>query len=183
MDLASSLRRLVGKAYPEAVADLQDSLAKDQFIDALEDREIRVKIRESGPKTLDEAVSRALQIEAMYEAESRRSGGRSVRLVQEPPSEQKSELVELIKKNTAAVNQMVQFVQKQRTETSNERKQHGRGLGPTTKDRRERRCFRCSITTDLLLLLAACDEAVAPELVAALSPSVTIFFFHKLHNN
>ena len=58
-DLASSLRRLVGKAYPEAIPDLQDSLAKDQFIDALEDREIRMKIRESGPKTLDEAVSRS----------------------------------------------------------------------------------------------------------------------------
>ena len=51
--------------------DLQDSLAKDQFIDALEDREIRMKIRESGPKMLDEAVSRALQIEAMYEVELR----------------------------------------------------------------------------------------------------------------
>ena len=72
-DLASSLSRLVSRAYPEAVPDLKDSLAKDQFIDALEDREIRVKLRESGPKTLDEAVSRALQIEAMYEAESRRS--------------------------------------------------------------------------------------------------------------
>ena len=36
-DLASSLRRLVSRAYPEAVPDLQDSLAKDQFIDALED--------------------------------------------------------------------------------------------------------------------------------------------------
>ena len=75
-DLASSLRRLVSRAYPEAVPDLQDSLAKDQFIDALEDREIRMKLRESGPKTLDEAVSRALQIEAMYE--SRRGKGRSV---------------------------------------------------------------------------------------------------------
>ena len=30
-DLASSLRRLVGKAYPEVVVDLQDSLAKDQY--------------------------------------------------------------------------------------------------------------------------------------------------------
>ena len=69
-DLAGSLQRLVGKAYPEAIPDLQDSLAKDQFIDALEDREIRMKIQESGPKTLGEAVSRALQIEAMYEAES-----------------------------------------------------------------------------------------------------------------
>ena len=81
-DLASSLSRLVSRAYPEAVPDLKDSLAKDQFIDALEDREIRVKLRESGPKTLDKAVSRALQIEAMYEAESRRSKGRSVRVVQ-----------------------------------------------------------------------------------------------------
>ena len=67
-DLASSLRRLVSQAYPEAVPDLQDSLAKDQFIDAVEDREIQMKLQESCPKTLDEAVSRALQIEAMYEA-------------------------------------------------------------------------------------------------------------------
>ena len=82
-DLASSLRRLVGRAYPDAVPDLQDSLAKAQFMDALKDREIRIKLRESGPKTLDEAVSRALQIKAMYEAQSRGSNGRSVRVVQE----------------------------------------------------------------------------------------------------
>ena len=55
-DLASSLRRLVGKGYLEVFTDLQDSLAKDQFIDALEDREIQMKIRESTPKTLDEAI-------------------------------------------------------------------------------------------------------------------------------
>ena len=101
------MRRLVSKAYPEVAADLQDSLAKDQFIDALGDQEIRIKMRESGPKTLDEAVSRALQIEAMYEAESRHSGGRSVRLVQEPSSDENSELVELLKWNTDAINQMV----------------------------------------------------------------------------
>ena len=97
-DLASSLRRLVSRAYREAVPDLQDSLAKDQFIDALEDREIRIKLRESGPKTLDEAVRRALQIEAMYEAESRSSKGRSVRVVQEPSRNENSELVELLSK-------------------------------------------------------------------------------------
>ena len=59
-DLASSLRRLISRAYPEAVPDLQDSLAKDQFIDALEDREIRMKLRESGLKTLSE-VSRKIK--------------------------------------------------------------------------------------------------------------------------
>ena len=96
-DLASSLRRLFGKAYPEAIPDLQDSLTMDQFINALEDREIRMKIRESGPKTLDEAVSRALQIEAMYEAESRRTKVRSVRVIQEPAQEEPKAFAELLK--------------------------------------------------------------------------------------
>ena len=41
-DLASLLQRLVAiKAYPEVVEQLQDSLTKDQFIDALEDCEVR----------------------------------------------------------------------------------------------------------------------------------------------
>lgn len=148
-DLASSLRRLVSRAYPEAVLDLQDSLAKDQFIDALEDREIRMKLRESGPKTLDEAVSRALQIEAMYEAESRRGKGRSVRVVQESSKSENSELLELIKQNTAAMNQMVNFVQQQQQQQqpSSEPKRNGRGLGPNAgraRDLRDLRlCFKC----------------------------------------
>ena len=148
-DLASSLRRLVGKAYPEAIPDLQDSLAKDQFIEALEDREIRMRIRESGPKTLDEAVSRALQIEAMYEAESRRTKGRSVRVIQEPSQDERSAFAELPKQNTAAINQMVHFVQQHQqqqppsTSGESERKQNGRGLGPNTRDRIQRHCFRC----------------------------------------
>ena len=150
-DLASSLRRLVSRAYPEAVSDLQDSLAKDQFIDALEDQEIRMKLRESGPKTLDEAVSRALQIEAMYEAESRRSKGRSVQVVQEPLKGENNELVELLKQNTAAMNQIVNFVQQQQQQQqqqrpSSEPKRNGRGLGPNAgraKDLRFRLCFKC----------------------------------------
>lgn len=147
-DLASYLRRLVSRAYPEAVLDLQDSLAKDQFIDALEDREIRMKLRESGPKTLDEAVSRALQIEAMYEAESRRGKGRSVRVVQESSKSENSELLELIKQNTAAMNQMVNFVQQQQQQQqpSSEPKRNGRGLGPNAgraRDLRFRLCFKC----------------------------------------
>ena len=145
-DLVSSLRTLVSRAYPEAVPDLQYSLAKDQFIDALENREIRIKLRESGPKTLNEAVSRALQIEAMYEAESRRSKGRSVRVVQEPSRSENSELVELLKQNTAAMNQIVNFVQQQQQQPSGEPKRNGRGLEPNAgraRDRRFRLCFKC----------------------------------------
>ena len=111
--------------------DLQDSLTKDQFIDALEDREMRMKLRESGRKMLDEAVSRALQIEAMYEAELCSGKGRLVRVVQESSKSENSELLELIKQNTAAMNQMVNFVQQQQQQQpSSEPKRNGRELGP-----------------------------------------------------
>ena len=98
-----------------------------------------MKIRESGPKTLDEAASRALQIESMYEAESRRTKGRSVRVIQEPTQDERSVFTELLKQNTAAINQMVHFVQQHQqqqqpptTSGEGERKQNGRGLGPNT---------------------------------------------------
>ena len=86
-------------------------------------------------------------MEAMYEAESRRTKGRSVRVIQEPAQDERSAFAELLKQNTAAINQMVHFVQQQRqppsTSGESERKQNGRGLGPNTKDRIQRRCFRC----------------------------------------
>lgn len=69
-NLASS-RRLVSREYPTVEKELQDSLTRDQFTDALEGCEMRMKIRELGPKTLHKAVSHALQIKAMHEAESR----------------------------------------------------------------------------------------------------------------
>lgn len=150
-DLSGSIRRLVRRAYPAAGDELQDSLARDQFIDALEDRDMRMKIRESGPKTLDEAVSRALELEAMFEAESRRSKSRSVRVVQEPPQDRKDELVEILRQNKAAMEQMVAVVQQQQQQSSNAstgrasgRQPNGRGLGPSARrDLRLRLCFKC----------------------------------------
>lgn len=47
--------------------ELQDNLVKDYFIDGSEDQEIRI------------------QIEAMYEAESRCSKGPLVRVIEQPP--------------------------------------------------------------------------------------------------
>jgi len=138
---------------PESFAILDseewEDYAKDQFIDKLEDREMRMKLRESGPKTLDEAVSRALQIEAMFEAESRCGKGRSVQVMQESSKGETSELVELLKQNTAAMNPMVNFAQQQQQQQqqpSSDAKRNGRGLGPNTGSTRDlcfRLCFKC----------------------------------------
>ena len=60
-----------------------------------EDGEIWMKLRDSGPKIL-EAVSRTLQIEAMYQPESSCKGS---------PKEENREFVELIKQSTSAIKQ------------------------------------------------------------------------------
>ena len=72
-ELAGAVRKLGRLAYPTAGEDVIDQLAKDQFIDALDGRETRLKVREGIPATLDAAVSSALQTGAMEEAETRRS--------------------------------------------------------------------------------------------------------------
>ena len=70
-------------AYPTAAEGLIDQLAKDRVIDALDARETRLKVREGISATLEAAASRALQIEAMEEAETRRSRpSRHVRAVE-----------------------------------------------------------------------------------------------------
>jgi len=149
-NLASSLRGLVSRAYLEAVRDLQDSLATDQLIDALEDREVRMKLRESGQKTTDEgpdeAFSHTLQIAAMCEAESRRNQGRPVRVVHEPSEGENSELVELLKQNTAPMNQIVNFMQKLHQQPSSKPNRNSRGLGPNAghaRGLRFRLCRKC----------------------------------------
>jgi hypothetical protein len=73
-ELSQALRRLAKHAYPEASFTMQDSLAKDQFLDAVGDSDLRWKIFQARPRTLDEALEIAVECEAFQKAESQRSG-------------------------------------------------------------------------------------------------------------
>ena len=44
--LAQAIRRLTKQAYPDATVSLQDAIAKDQFIEALTDPELRWKVHQ-----------------------------------------------------------------------------------------------------------------------------------------
>ena len=65
--------RLARNAYPGAPLEIQDSLARDQFLDALNDANLRWQIFKAHPKTLDEALEIAVESEAFNKAESQRS--------------------------------------------------------------------------------------------------------------
>ena len=137
-ELAAAVRKLCRLAYPTAGADLVDQLAVDQFIDALDGRDTRLKVRETNPATLDEAVSRALQLEAMAEAENQRTrSSQNVRLVGSPmggDDATTTRLTELLEKTMTAMEQMVNLVG--RMTTQNQPRQSRNPRWP-------RRCYHC----------------------------------------
>ncbi|XP_063431167.1 uncharacterized protein LOC134713784 [Mytilus trossulus] len=69
--LGQSVRRLSNLAYPTAPLELRDTLAKEQFIDALVDSEMRLRIKQSRPKGLNDAIRLAVELEAYNKAESK----------------------------------------------------------------------------------------------------------------
>ena len=55
-DLAEDVERLVRLAYPEATEAMVEVLAKDQFVDALPEEDMRLRIRQNKPVTLRDAL-------------------------------------------------------------------------------------------------------------------------------
>ena len=72
-ELAEEVERLARLAYPEATPDMLELLTKDQFIDAIaDDGDMRLRLRQSHPKGLREALQTALELEAFQLANQQR---------------------------------------------------------------------------------------------------------------
>ncbi|OWF39876.1 hypothetical protein KP79_PYT25154 [Mizuhopecten yessoensis] len=83
-EVAQSIRILSRQAYPTADANYTSILALDHLIDLLQDSEMRLRVREIPPKTINEAETHAIRLEAHRLADRHR--GKSVHQVcQEEP--------------------------------------------------------------------------------------------------
>lgn len=104
-EFGQSIRTLAQRAYPSVSAVLRDELAKDQFMDGIKTKDVRVKVKEGSPSSLDQAVTRALQLEALCEAENHRGAGsvaHQVRAVDSPAASDSTDsnqklLLEIVK--------------------------------------------------------------------------------------
>ena len=83
--------KLARRAYTDLPVAYQNEIAKDRFVDGLDNKESRNKLREVSLKTLEDAASRAVQLEAIEAANSRDSTSNQVQcelwlweLVEEP---------------------------------------------------------------------------------------------------
>ena len=72
-ELAQAIKKLVRQAYPGVNKDVIETLSIDNFIDALGDSDIRLRVRKIGPKTLADAERTALRLESHKIADRQRS--------------------------------------------------------------------------------------------------------------
>lgn len=72
-ELAQSIKKLTRQAYPTADTTIISILALDQFIDALPDPEMRLRLREAKPKDINEAEILAIRLETYRLADAQRT--------------------------------------------------------------------------------------------------------------
>lgn len=71
-ELAQSVKKLTRQAYPTADPDLTNVLSLDHFIDALPDADLRLRLRESRPKSINEAETLAIRLETYQLADTQK---------------------------------------------------------------------------------------------------------------
>ena len=70
-ELDQAIRRLANLAYSTAPTEIRENLSKDQFVDALQDSEMRIRIKQALPKYLNDAIQLDVEIDAYNRAEKR----------------------------------------------------------------------------------------------------------------
>ena len=73
-ELGQDIKRMTARAYPDAPADLRDSLAKGHFTDALRDSNMRWHIYHTKPTSLQDTIHLATEWQAFERAEQHQTG-------------------------------------------------------------------------------------------------------------
>ncbi|KAK8373004.1 hypothetical protein O3P69_012493 [Scylla paramamosain] len=76
--LAQDLEVLVRRAYPEASEEMITILLRDQFVDAIDNQQLRIYVQQAHPKDLQEALARGLEMESFLRTTRERPSGNYV---------------------------------------------------------------------------------------------------------
>ena len=110
-DVADEVERLARLAYNDAAATTQDTHAKEQFVDAITDDELHVRVLQTRPETLQDALRSALELEsytlAVRGTPTVRTMSVDTAMKQELPELVKQLLTELSASTATQLKQMV----------------------------------------------------------------------------
>ena len=70
-EVGQSIRRLTNLEYPTAPYDVKATLAKEYIIDALISSDMRLRIKQSQPAKLNDAIRQAVELEAFLKVEEK----------------------------------------------------------------------------------------------------------------
>ena len=110
-ELGQDIRRLTNLAYPTAPNDVRETLAKEQFMDALSNSDMRLKIKQARPVDLNDAVRHAVELEAFYKAEKRQQG--MVRTTESKDGDGIKELIQDLRKRMQGMERRLDHQQQQ----------------------------------------------------------------------
>jgi len=118
-ELGQDIRRLVNLAYSTAPNDVKETLAKEQFVDALVGSEMRLRVKQTRPINLNDAIRTAVELEAFNMAESRREQShgylRATRIDDDTRHNVHFEdLLKTIQTQLTSLNEEVQVLKKQK---------------------------------------------------------------------
>ncbi|CAG2239909.1 unnamed protein product [Mytilus edulis] len=93
-ELATSIMKLTRQAYPKANTGLLDTLSVDYFIDALDDPDVRIRLRQTQPENITHAETLAIRLETCKSAD--RARHRTVCITTEKNSDKTDVKAELV---------------------------------------------------------------------------------------
>ena len=156
--LGQDIRRLTNLAYPTAPCDVRETLAKEQFIDALHSSDIRLRVKQARPSDLNDAVRHAVELEAYNRTERKKQEGQGYLFsanTSETKSQEKSDSTSVSMKN---LTETLKFIQDELKSIKTQRPEYRRYKPygqwkqtqgtPRSPERRpfRRRCYTCGST-------------------------------------
>ena len=142
--LAEDIERLARLAYAGASPILIDTLARDQFIDSLPDDDMRLRLRQERPPTLQRALELALELESFRLAnrQQRTRVSRGTKLQEEVKTQDvTTTTLDIAKKMEAASDQIARSMEKLEALMRGRRKPNPKS--PRRKDTHDTKCWKC----------------------------------------
>ena len=148
-EFGQRILRLTTLSYPKADPSLIKSLAMGFFVDAISDAEIRLKIQQTRPKDLNEAVKVAVELEAFDRAERQRREQKYARQtdVQTEGNSELKQLVELMngdrKTDKSNLSELIDFLKQSQKEASYDTRNRIPQSKPDVNSKPKKRCYIC----------------------------------------
>ena len=156
-ELSQAITRLVLRAYPQATVELQKIMAMDYFIDALQDGDIRLRLKQGKPTSISEAVNMAIELEAFQLAEKNRMMSRVKGYVR----------LSKIDDDYQALKDKIACLEKQLKKISTEKKDGKVATKPQRQfTRRRRKSVRCGRCNEIGHFLSECQAEIKVTRVA-----------------